>query len=314
MVLVGNGVMGSRHMARLKKMGAEFACVFDLGPKSGGLVLGNSGEGKKFAHGNSVAGKKLAKGNSASGKIPAKGSLNEFGKANLGEVIEANCAGIDAAVIATPASFHAFYAREFLKRGISVFVEKPLATTAKEARELARLAHETGALLFPGYSEKFHPAFRQLMAAIDAPFDKGEFHFVRKNPGSERGKDVPVTLDLLVHDFDMLFHLCGRVPRMQILEVTKLDRETACFSAKFGKLKAHFDISREAESPERSIFAKLGGQVFGANFLESFPAPDALEAEHAAFLSQLSTKKNSAFDILCAIKAVACAEKLNELL
>lgn len=314
MVLVGNGVMGSRHMARLKKMGAEFACVLDLGAKSGGLFLGNSGGSQKFANGNLDEPKKLAKGNSKSPEISGGGNPKEFDLANLKEFIEANCAGVDAAVIATPANFHAFYAREFLKRGISVFVEKPLATTTKEARELARLARKNDALLFPGYSEKFHPAFRQLMAEIETPFEKGEFRFVRKNAGTTRGKDVPVTLDLLVHDLDMLFHICGNAPRMQLLEVAKLDRENACFTAKFGKIKAHFDISREAASPERSVFATIDGNSFGANFLENFPEPDALEAEHAAFLSQLATKKNSDFDILCAIKAVACAEKLNALL
>lgn len=303
MVLVGNGVMGSRHMARLSKMGAEFTCVLDPGAQSGEFSEGNSEAQKKFAQGNAKGSVKFVKSNP-----------EEFGEARLREFIKADCGEVDAAVIAAPASFHAFYAREFLKEGISVFVEKPLATTAKEARELAHLALDSGTLLFPGYSEKFHPAFRQLMADLEEPLGKGEFRFVRKNQGSARGRDVPATLDLLVHDLDMLFHICGKIPRMQLLEVQRLDSETACFTAKFGQLKAHFDISRRAKAPERSVFAKVGERVLGANFLESFPAPDALEAEHAAFLSQLATKKNSAFDILCAVKAVACAEKLNKLM
>ena len=66
---------------------------------------------------------------------------------------------VDFAVIASPATTHYKYAKFFLTRKIPVFVEKPLATSAAEARELADLAESQGVTLFVAQSECFNPIF-----------------------------------------------------------------------------------------------------------------------------------------------------------
>src|SRR5438270_2638718 len=69
---------------------------------------------------------------------------------------------VDAACIAVPTTYHLAVAREFLKRGIPLLVEKPLALTVAESQELVDLADQHGAVLQVGHIERFNPAFEEL--------------------------------------------------------------------------------------------------------------------------------------------------------
>ena len=69
---------------------------------------------------------------------------------------------VDAASIVVPSTYHLAVAREFLKRGISLLIEKPLALTVAQSQELVDLAEEHGALLQVGHIERFNPAFEEL--------------------------------------------------------------------------------------------------------------------------------------------------------
>src|SRR5438105_1887285 len=69
---------------------------------------------------------------------------------------------VDAASIVVPTSLHEPVAAEFLRRGIPVLVEKPLAPTALEAAKLAELAEKNGTLLQVGHIERFNPAFEEV--------------------------------------------------------------------------------------------------------------------------------------------------------
>ncbi len=110
---------------------------------------------------------------------------------------------VDAIVIASPTTTHAFYAREALKRGLHTFVEKPLCTDLEEARELVRLARNAGVVTQVGYVERFNPAYRTgrlFLKKQRALFVQAE----RWAPYTVRGADVPVVLDLMTHDLDLL--------------------------------------------------------------------------------------------------------------
>src|SRR5438270_12232576 len=69
---------------------------------------------------------------------------------------------IDAATIVVPTSCHEVVAAEFLRRGVAVLVEKPLAPTALAAQRLVELAAENGTLLQVGHIERFNPAFEEV--------------------------------------------------------------------------------------------------------------------------------------------------------
>ena len=110
-------------------------------------------------------------------------------------------------VIASPASTHASHASFFLKQGFSVFIEKPIATSAIEARELLSIKKPSQAL-FVGHSERYSPGFQLFQKEFPAFLPKtASLHFTRCHPYSPRCRDVNVALDLLTHDLDCFFSL-----------------------------------------------------------------------------------------------------------
>lgn len=111
---------------------------------------------------------------------------------------------LDAVSVATPAGTHFEVARPFLERGISVLVEKPLATDAVQARELVRLARATGAKLQVGHVERFNPVMEAIRDIRQSPLFL-ECH--RLAPFTFRALDVGVVLDLMIHDLDIVLSL-----------------------------------------------------------------------------------------------------------
>ena len=112
---------------------------------------------------------------------------------------------VDAASIVVPSTYHLSVAREFLKRGIPLLIEKPLALTVAQSQELVDLAEEHGAVLQVGHIERFNPAFEELTRRPLQPKWIG-----RQRMGPYTGKratDVGVVLDLMIHDLDLLLTL-----------------------------------------------------------------------------------------------------------
>ncbi|QKK02262.1 MAG: Gfo/Idh/MocA family oxidoreductase [Pseudomonadota bacterium] len=111
---------------------------------------------------------------------------------------------VEAVSIAVPTVRHFAIAREFLARGIHVLLEKPMTSTIEEARELNRLARDTGAALQIGHLERFNAAFRDIAGIRPRPLFI-ESH--RVAPFKPRGTDVSVVLDLMIHDIDLILGL-----------------------------------------------------------------------------------------------------------
>jgi predicted dehydrogenase len=111
---------------------------------------------------------------------------------------------VDCVSIAVPTQLHCEIAREFLQHGIDVLVEKPLTATAAEGEQLVRLAEQQHCLLQVGHLERFNPALRSLTGILTAP------RFIechRVAPFVERGTDVDVIRDLMIHDLDVILSL-----------------------------------------------------------------------------------------------------------
>jgi predicted dehydrogenase len=106
--------------------------------------------------------------------------------------------------IAVPTRLHHQVARECLNAGIDVLVEKPLAVDIDEARDLVALAQSKKCILQVGHLERFNPAIRRLEGVIKEP-KFVECH--RLAPFVERGTDVDVVLDLMIHDIDVIASL-----------------------------------------------------------------------------------------------------------
>jgi predicted dehydrogenase len=113
---------------------------------------------------------------------------------------------VEAVSIATPTPLHYPIARECLERGIHVLVEKPITTTLEEARSLVDTAARAGRILQVGHLERFNAAILALQGTLGTP------RFVESHrlaPFKERGTDVNVVLDLMIHDIDLIQSLVG---------------------------------------------------------------------------------------------------------
>ena len=110
---------------------------------------------------------------------------------------------VDAVSVAVPTGAHHEVASVFLKAGVDVLLEKPIAATLGEADDLIALAEAKGLVLQIGFIERFNPAVVALHKVMEHPLFI-ESH--RLHPFFERGTDVDVILDLMVHDLDIIIH------------------------------------------------------------------------------------------------------------
>jgi len=113
---------------------------------------------------------------------------------------------VDAVTVVVPTIHHHVVASEFLKHGVPVLVEKPIATTVAQAEDLIRLARANKVALQVGHIERFNPAFETLNERpIQAKYIESERH----GPYTGRSTDIGVVLDLMIHDLDLLLALTG---------------------------------------------------------------------------------------------------------
>lgn len=113
---------------------------------------------------------------------------------------------VDAVSVATPTAAHFAVARDFLQAGAHVLVEKPITETPAEARELIALAAQAGRILQVGHLERFNAAILAAEPYLKSP------RFIechRLAPYRERGTDVNVVLDLMIHDIDIVQTMVG---------------------------------------------------------------------------------------------------------
>ena len=110
----------------------------------------------------------------------------------------------EAVNIVTPTNTHFDIARKFLNQKKDVFIEKPLTNTVEEALSLINLAKTNECIVQVGHIERFNPTIIKLKELVDNP------HYIeieRLAPFQARGTEVPVVLDLMVHDIDLILEM-----------------------------------------------------------------------------------------------------------
>jgi predicted dehydrogenase len=166
--VVGVGYLGQFHAEKLARTpGAELVAVVDADPVRAKAVAAKHG---CAAHGDP--------------------------RAILGAV--------DLVSIAVPTAQHHAVALPFLEAGVHVLVEKPIATTLAEADALGAAARRSGARFAVGHLQRFNPAFRALAAALAKPL---YIECERLSGFKQRGIDVDVVLDLMIHDLDLVLSM-----------------------------------------------------------------------------------------------------------
>ncbi|OPY88281.1 MAG: Inositol 2-dehydrogenase [Syntrophaceae bacterium PtaU1.Bin231] len=164
--VVGVGHLGTYHLQKYRKLQKTIAAVADISPER------------------------------------AKGAADLYGCRAFTDYREMT-GTVDAVSIAVPTAFHHAVASVFLDAGIHVLLEKPIATTLEEADDLIARADRKGVVLQVGFVERFNPAIVALEKVIGRPMFI-ETH--RLHPFFERGTDVDVVLDLMVHDLDIIMN------------------------------------------------------------------------------------------------------------
>jgi UDP-N-acetylglucosamine 3-dehydrogenase len=117
----------------------------------------------------------------------------------------------DFAVVAVPTEDHLRAVRELTSAGVAVLVEKPLAATASDARELAELCERSGVGAAVGHVERFNPALLELRRRVREG-QLGQVFLIateRIGPFPDRVRDVGVVKDLATHDLDLVRWLGG---------------------------------------------------------------------------------------------------------
>ena len=108
---------------------------------------------------------------------------------------------VQAASVAAPTQHHLSAARELMKAGLDVLIEKPLATAISEAEELASLAAAHKRIVQVGHLERFNPSVQATLPILTHPMF---FEVHRLSVFTPRSLDVDVVLDLMIHDLDIV--------------------------------------------------------------------------------------------------------------
>lgn len=182
---------------------------------------------------------------------------------------------VEAVSIAVPTSAHHAVATRCLDAGVHVLVEKPITATLAEAAELIELAHRRTCVLQVGHIERFNPAIRAVRSQINKP---GFIECHRLSPYGERGTDVDVVLDLMIHDLDMVLSFNpGAVEEVRAAGVPVLSPTIDIANARIaftGGCVANFTASRVSTMRMRKL------RVFQR---DSYLSVD-YQARHAAIL------------------------------
>ncbi|MBC8213904.1 MAG: Gfo/Idh/MocA family oxidoreductase [Candidatus Marinimicrobia bacterium] len=110
----------------------------------------------------------------------------------------------DAVSIATPTSTHHLVAQKALSAGCHLFIEKPITQTVEEAQNLLEMSSKNKKIIQVGHIEQFNPAFLALDKQHISPMFIESHRLAPFNP---RGIDVPVVLDLMIHDIEIVLSL-----------------------------------------------------------------------------------------------------------
>jgi predicted dehydrogenase len=221
----------------------------------------------------------------------------------------------DAVIVATPSSTHTSVAMACMRKKKHVLVEKPLAPSFAEGKALVEAAHEQNVVLHVGHSEAFNSSFVKLLSL--SPLPKFiEIH--RLAQYSPRGTDVPVVLDLMVHDVHLVLRLLSEEPRYDAIAATgvpvvsqdidianvRIPFPSGCVvnctasrisAKKMRKLRLfardnYYSVDLDKEEIEHYFLTgpAQAGRPLPVEFAKDKTRHvDALEAEHAAFVAAI---------------------------
>lgn len=221
----------------------------------------------------------------------------------------------DAAVIAVPTDRHHEVARTCLESGLHVLVEKPLAATLEQADELVDLAFKKKLTLQVGHVQRYSTAFQALARRVQKP----QFIDAERLAGfKQRGAEVDVILDLMIHDLDLALSLaraevsgvsaCGFRVLTEDIDIAsaRVDFTNGCVAdlsasrvsqavvRKFRVFQAGLYASADLQAGKLRYVKQADGVIQENE--ETHAGGDALEAQAQAFVDAVRERKPPAVD------------------
>jgi DUF1009 family protein/predicted dehydrogenase len=240
---------------------------------------------------------------------------------------------VDAVSIVTPTLYHYPIARDFLDAGVHVLLEKPMTQTLEEADHLVTLAREKGCVLQVGHLERFNSAFRAVYPRLTNPMFMEAHRLALFN---ERGLEVDVILDLMIHDIDIVLHLVkapleniraagvsvltplpdianvrmefsnGAIANLTASRISiknlrklRLFQDNCYFSADYANKRAY--VVRKEHEPDEAGFPQISIEEL------EIDERDALEEEIVAFMKAIRTGEQPVVDGAQGRQALAVA-------
>jgi predicted dehydrogenase len=161
---------------------------------------------------------------------------------------------VDAVSVVVPTPAHFEVAQAFLESGTHVLVEKPITETVEQATRLIDTAKRRGTVLQVGHLERFNPAVRALKPLLQNP---RFVESVRIAPYQERGTDVDVVLDLMIHDIDLIQYIADSpIERLEAVGAAVITDKPDVANARIrfeGGCIANVTASRTSLKVERKI-------------------------------------------------------------
>jgi predicted dehydrogenase len=268
--------------------------------------------------------------------VRARLIADEFAVEALGD-LDALLPRVRAVSVAVPTGSHHVIVRRCLEAGVHVLVEKPIASTAAEGRELVELAEQRGLILQVGYLERFNPAFRAARPRIHSP---RFIEAIRIASFKERGIDVDVVLDLMSHDLDLVLavmaapvralHAVGVsviTPRIDLANARILFEDGAVANLTASRISAKAErklrvfqrdayFSLDLAAPSTRIFTveRAAGERPQHAFREEAPSlepADALLAEISAFVEAVRSGAAPAVTGRDGLAAIELSERIS---
>jgi predicted dehydrogenase len=159
-----------------------------------------------------------------------------------------------AIIASTPAHFE--LAKAALVANKAIFIEKPMCAHLSQAQELINLWQQNPILFQVGHIERYNPVLRKMLITYGS-IDVQTFHSVRRSPFQQRGSDVSVVLDLMIHDIDLLLtYIKSPIKELKV----KAKQEKSSFPDEVqadiifeAGQKARLAVSRLSEKRQRTI-------------------------------------------------------------
>jgi predicted dehydrogenase len=251
----------------------------------------------------------------------AEAVAKEFG-ARASNDLEAVLSQLDAVIVCVPTSGHFSMTKFLLEQELDVLVEKPLAGSVAEGLRLGILARERGCILQVGHVEWYNQGWREAAKQAGKP---QSIEVERFSPPSDRGLDIDVVQDFMLHDLDWVTRFLGE--EVVALEASgrcvmndKLDEAEANLRFYSG-CQVRLRVSRvdserrrrvQIEGSEGTSTADLLVQTGNGAGSASGPKRDPLEAQWADFLESLQSRKDPMADAAVGVAALQIVDRVRE--